>query len=239
MTGVFLQVRLASSRLPRKALLQLADRPVVEHALRSLRRVPAAVHCVLTDSASADDIRPVAERCGYQTFVGSETNVLERYVTAIRAFGVDEVVRATGDNPLVSWELARMAVALRRRERADYAAFDGPPLGTGVEVVRADALERAYASSPDDYDIEHATPFLYRHPDRFTVVRRQAPPAYCAPDARVTIDTADDYERIGAIFAAIYDGEPIAALRLVRHLHSHDRSTPQPGSERHENSAGT
>lgn len=224
MTGVFLQVRLSSSRLPRKALLRLADRTVVEHALRSLARLPAAVHCVLTDPSSADEIRPVAKRCGYQTFVGSETNVLERFVGAVRAFGVDEVVRATGDNPLVSWELARLAVALRRRENADYAAFDGPPLGTGVEVVAASALERAVDSSPDDYDIEHVTAFLYRHPERFTIARRQAPPAYRAPDARVTIDTGEDYERIGAIFAAIYDGAPIAALRLVRHLHSHDGS---------------
>ena len=41
MTGVFLQVRLSSSRLPRKALRLLAGKTVIEHAMDSLSRVDA------------------------------------------------------------------------------------------------------------------------------------------------------------------------------------------------------
>ncbi len=41
MTSVFLQVRLDSSRLPRKALLPLGDRQVVSHAMRALKNVKA------------------------------------------------------------------------------------------------------------------------------------------------------------------------------------------------------
>lgn len=224
MTGVFLQARLGSSRLANKALLELGGHAVVEHAMLSLRRVPAACHVLLTDEASARLLGMRARRCRFDVFVGPEENVLERFVLAARTWGVDEIVRATGDNPLVSWELARMAVALRRREDADYAAFDGPPLGTGVEVVRADALERALAESRDPHDLEHVSPYLYRTPDRFTVVRVPAPPAYRLPDARVTLDTADDYAFLLRLFARVYDGAPPAALRLVRALR---HATPQ------------
>jgi spore coat polysaccharide biosynthesis protein SpsF len=217
-TGVFLQVRLGSTRLPNKALLELSGRCVVEHAMRSLSRLPAARHVVVTDASSADLLQPHAARCGFDLFVGPELNVLERYVLAARHYGVDEVVRATGDNPLVSWELARMAVAARRRLAADYLGYDGPPLGTGVEVVRATALERALRETDDPYDTEHVTPYLYRNPDRFVARRLPAPPAYCRPQARVTLDTATDYRALSRLMESLYDGVPVPVLRLVRTL---------------------
>ncbi len=229
MTGVFVQVRLGSSRLPQKALLELAGRPMIEHAMRSLARLPASVHALVTDSGSAARLEEPASRCGFRVFAGPEDDVLERYVLASRRFGVDEIVRATGDNPLVSWELARMAVAARRRHGADFLAYDGPPLGTGVEVVRAAALEVALAESRDRYDAEHVSPFLYRHPERFRCVRLTAPAAYRYEKGRVTIDTQEDFERIAGLMRELYDGSPVPVIRLVRRL----RSAAQPRESGH------
>ncbi|MFW5849282.1 MAG: cytidylyltransferase domain-containing protein [Spirochaetota bacterium] len=224
MTGVFLQVRIGSTRLPGKALLDLCGRPVVEHAMSSLRRLPASHHVLLTDSGSAESLRPAAARCGFELFVGPGENVLERFVLASRGYGVDEIVRATGDNPFVSWELARLAVVLLRREGADYAAFDGPPLGTGVEVVRAAALETALRETDDPYDREHVTPYLYRNPDRFACRRVLSPPAYRCPGARVTLDTEVDYRTIVRICESVFDGDPPSVIRLVSRLREHGHS---------------
>ena len=221
MTGVFIQVRLASTRLPGKALANLGGRPVIEHAMASLRRLPASVHALVTDPESAAGLAGPAARCRFELFAGSPDNVLERYVHAARRYGVHEIVRATGDNPLVSWELARMAVAERRRNAADFLAYDGPPLGTGVEVLRTDALERALASNTDPYDREHVSPYLYRNTDRFNCVRLVAPPAYCFPGALVTLDTPADLTWLRTIVESLSDGSPIAVLRLVRWLRGH------------------
>lgn len=224
MTGIFLQVRLDSSRLPNKALLELGGRSVIEHAMLSLKRLPASVWAILTDSASRDLLEPRATRCGFQTFVGPEDNVLERYVLAGRKFGVTTVVRATGDNPLVSWELARQVLAEFRRRDADYCGYDGPPLGTGVEVVAVAALERAIRETRSSYDREHVTPYIYRHPNLFGAFRIPAPAACCLPHARVTLDTPEDYQRLCTIFDELYGDAPVPAFRLVRWLR--DRETP-------------
>ncbi|MFW5745398.1 MAG: hypothetical protein ACOC2D_19155, partial [Spirochaetota bacterium] len=45
-----------------------------------------------------------------------------------------------------------------------------------------------------------------------------APPAYCLPNARVTLDTPDDYAALVRLFDRIYDGTPVPVLRLVRTL---------------------
>ncbi|MFW5688724.1 MAG: cytidylyltransferase domain-containing protein [Spirochaetota bacterium] len=218
MTGVLLQARLSSTRMPNKALLELGGRTVVEQAMRSLSRVPAHAHVLVTDEESSLLLAPRAHACGWEHFAGSRENVLDRFVSASRRFGLTEIVRATGDNPLVSWELARMAVAARRRLAADYLGFDGPPLGTGVEVVLADALERAHRESYDPYDREHVTPYLYRNPGRFACSRVAAPPAYRLPAARVSLDTAEDYAALCELFGELYEGDPIPVLRLIRHL---------------------
>jgi spore coat polysaccharide biosynthesis protein SpsF len=186
--------------------------------MASLRRLPAAYHVLVTDESSAGRLRPYARRCGFELFVGPKDDVLQRFVRAGRRFGTDEVVRATGDNPLVSWELARLAVMRRRALDADYFGFDGPPLGTGVEVVRFEALERADRETSSAYDREHVTPYLYTHSELFRIVRETAPAAYCEPNARVTLDTIDDYRYLETAFDALYDGNPVALTRLVRWL---------------------
>lgn len=221
MTGVFLQVRLASARLPRKALLELAGRTVVEHAMDSLSALDADVYAILTDRESCSTLREIARPLGFETFVGPRDDVLTRYAMAVRHFGVDLVVRATGDNPLVSAPLAEMIAAEHRRVGADYSGYDGPPLGTGVEILDATSVLVADEEAERHYDREHVSPFLYTHPDRFIIHRIDAPPAYCMPGSRVTLDTERDYELLKEIYADLYRGAPISVLDLVAWLREH------------------
>jgi len=51
--GVFLQVRIGSTRLPGKAMLPLAGKSAVAHAMDALACVRADVHAILTDPDSA------------------------------------------------------------------------------------------------------------------------------------------------------------------------------------------
>jgi len=76
MIGVLLQVRLDSSRLPNKALLELGGRSVIEHAMLSLRRIPAAVHAIVTDEESRELLEPRAVKCGFGVAVGPRDDVL-------------------------------------------------------------------------------------------------------------------------------------------------------------------
>ncbi len=224
MTGVFLQVRLGSTRLPRKALARIAGRRLIERAMAALRRVPSAVHAVLTDQMSEPELGPIAADAGYLVFAGSPDNVLDRYVRASEQFGVSEIIRATGDNPAVSPLLACLAARERRRLDADYFAFDGLPLGTGVEVVKASALQIALRETDSEYDREHVCPFLYNNPSRFRCVRHSAAPAFCHFQGRVTVDTKDDLDQTNALFEELaeedsYSPDDVLPLhRLVRHV---------------------
>ncbi len=197
--GVVVQMRLDSSRLPRKALLPLGDTSLAGAVLRRLRGVRADVRVLATDDAGAEALAPVAQENGFSVFAGPKEDVLGRYAMVVRAYGLGRVVRATGDNPFVSAMLADVAQDAASAYGADYVGLVGMPTGMGVEVVDACALLEAAAEADSAYDREHVCPFLYCRPERFKSIRPECPPSYRLPEARVTVDTAEDYERAVAI----------------------------------------
>lgn len=216
MTGIVLQARLGSTRLPGKALLPFGGGTLVESALRRLRSVPSDAYILATEPKSAGELGPLAARQGWVLFVGPEDDVLVRFCGAIRAHGLDRVVRATGDNPFTSPEAAAELLADPETEASDYAAYQGLPLGFGVEIVRARALLEAEAEARDPYEREHVCPFLYRRPERFRLYRPRAPERFRAPEARITVDTREEYEAARAVLAAC--GEDPSSDSLVKWL---------------------
>ncbi len=218
MTAVFLQVRLDSSRLPGKALLRLADRTVIEHAMRALGAVPADVFCILTTEDSAAALKTPAGNCGWEIFTGPKDDVLARYVLAARNFSIDRVVRATGDNPLVSRIMACAALNLSIDSGAAYSGFAGLPIGAGVEILSVEKLEEAYREATDPYEREHVAPFLYHRPERYQIEIPQAPQEFCAPGVRITLDTVRDYAFLQQLYTDLYRGENLDLDRVVPYL---------------------
>jgi spore coat polysaccharide biosynthesis protein SpsF len=217
--GLVVQVRLGSTRLPGKALLPLGGATMTDQVLRRLALVPATAYVLATDAASAAALEPIAERCGFDLLVGPTEDVLGRYCLAIRKYGFSRIIRATGDNPLVSPELATLLLVRAAGKEADYSAFTGMPLGMGVELVSCEALLRAELEASETREREHVCPYLYEHPEFFVIDRSEAPEAYREPEARVTVDTRADYEAVLGIYGALFSGPPIetaAVLRLLR-----------------------
>jgi spore coat polysaccharide biosynthesis protein SpsF len=214
-TGIFVQVRLGSTRLARKALLPLAGSTVIGHVMRALARVPADVHALLTDPASLDALAPEAASWAFLAIAGHPEDVLARFADAARRLDVQRVVRATGDNPLTCPRLARDIIDIHAARRADLSHYLGCPWGTGVEVIEAEALFAAERDAVEHDEREHLTTYLYRHPDRFSIVEELAPPSCRMSEARVTVDTAEDYARVCRLFADLYQDEPLEADAVV------------------------
>ncbi len=229
--GVFLQARLNSSRLPRKALLPLAGRSVIEHALDALSLIRADVYALLTDKNSVEIFKPLAAGCGFETFAGPEEDVLGRFALAVKHFGVDRYFRACGDSPLISGELAMELLDFHERNNADFSGYQGTPLGTGVEITESSAILAAADESEDRYEREHVSPFIYRRPKRFRVFWPPAPDDVYLPSTNLSIDTAEDYAKIKAIYESLYRGEPISLRELVAWLKNREGSHEKTESD--------
>jgi spore coat polysaccharide biosynthesis protein SpsF len=216
--AIVLQARLGSTRLPGKVLLPLGGSTVVEQAMSRLSLVPADLRVLATDEASAAGLEPAARRCGFELLVGPAEDVLARYCLAIRRYGIDILLRATGDNPLVSFELASSLLVRRAAFPSDYAGYLGMPTGMGVELVAAEALLRAEAEARKSPEREHVCPYLYGHPELFRIDRPEAGAAYLIPGASVSVDTETDYDAVLRIYGALYDGRPLSDAAVLGYL---------------------
>lgn len=210
-TVAVVQARNASVRLPRKVLLDLAERTVIDWVVGRVRRASTVDQVVvaITDDPSDDALAAHCGDAGYPYVRGSTADVLDRVVTAAASERADVVVRLRGHSPLVDPDVVDLVVRTHLSERRDYTANRLPepqphayPPGLDVEVVSMSALTDAWATRRDRGGHEDVTSYLYEEPGRFNVRLVGAPVE--APDARWSIVTRADLEALRALVVAAH-----------------------------------
>jgi spore coat polysaccharide biosynthesis protein SpsF len=218
------QARLGSTRLPGKALMMIAGRPMLSHVLARASAVPCVDETVLATTVSPEDdaLIEAALGEGVSAVRGSLEDVLDRFRAALRAHPADAIVRVTADCPLLDPEVSDLVVQdyLAHREETDYASNIGPPTfpdGLDTEIVSAAALERAWREARLSSDREHVTTYIRDGRNGFrarNVVHHEDLSAH-----RWTVDEPRDLEFVRAVYAALApDGRRIFGMREVLDL---------------------
>jgi|GEM_PF-257520 len=203
-TGIFLQVRVNSKRMPAKSIYKLSGTPIFQHAMERLNVIPADIRVLLTTKESESFVKDIADVMGWKVFIGDEHNVLKRFVDAALFYKVDTIIRATADNPLVSSEIASETLDLFNKENCDLAFLKPIPYGSGVEVVSTNILIQALNDTNIPYHFEHVTPYIYDHKDKFKIKYNKFHDTDVArEDVRLTVDTRDDFEKMNFLFKNI------------------------------------
>lgn len=207
--GAIIQARSGSVRLSKKVLKRVCGISFLEHEIRRvLRSRSIDTLVVATTRLRADDaVERIAKRSGVQCFRGSEEDVLDRYYQAAASYGISDVVRLTGDCPLIDPEVIDKVVGCYKKHpgRYDYVSNVMPPSfpdGMDVEVFSFSVLDRIKRSAVSAEDLEHVTLYLLDRPGEFRI-------GNVANDAdlsgiRLTLDEPGDLVLIRAIFRKLY-----------------------------------
>jgi spore coat polysaccharide biosynthesis protein SpsF len=208
------QARMGSTRLPGKVLAEVGGRPLLAHMLDRVAHVGTidAAWVATTDEQRDDPIAALAETSGHAVFRGPELDVLARFAGAAEAAGAATVVRLTADCPLITPDAIDLVVGALAASDADLATNAPPhgrtwPDGADAEAFTRAALERAHAEATDPADREHVTRWFHDH-GRVEVVHHEPP----LGDLRITVDTAEDLERVRRVIEARPPGGPQATL---------------------------
>lgn len=212
-TVAVIQARMGSTRLPGKVLRDLCGRSVLAHVIERVRACKAIDQIVVATTTSPTDEAIVEEAlsCDADYYRGSEEDVLERYYLAARFAAARIVIRITSDCPLLDPALlGHMIEAFVADGALDYMSNTQQrryPRGLDAEIFTFLALEAAYWQAEKLYEREHVTPFIYQHPELFKIG------SYAVGEDnsshRWTLDTADDWALIEAIYNELYqDGVP-------------------------------
>lgn len=224
-SAIFITVRMKSTRLPRKALLEIKGKPVIEHLIDRLKlaRLPDLI--ILCTSTHPDDIVLVDIACknGIECFQGSEDDKLDRYLNAALKHSVDFVVVTEGDNIFYEPEIIDEIVRLYQRTKADYITCKELPLGTSPYGIRLEALKRVcQIKAETDTEVWGG---YFTDTDVFRVEYLEIEDDELRhPEIRITLDYPEDCEFFKEIFARLYSPGKVFSLRDVLSLL---RSNPQ------------
>lgn len=195
------QARMSSTRFPGKVLKPVSGTTVIGLLLKRLshsKNINKIVVATSTDPSNRELVEYV-QGLGYVCEIGSEDDVLHRFVDVAEKHGADVVVRITGDCPLVDFELVDSCISSFLEQNVDYLSNIDPPLfpdGLDIEVCRFTALQRALTQTKSPFDREHVTPFI-RLSGKFSKASIKSDVDYSA--RRWTVDEPIDLEIISRI----------------------------------------
>ena len=215
MTAILIQSRLNSVRLPQKALLPLGDSTVLGQVIRRAKKSSIDKVIVITQDQPIIDIA-IAEGVEYSRFISGKRDVLAEFYCAAKTFGVDTIVRITGDCPCVSPKEINQMVEFFDKESCDIICNHSDSLGgigidgLDIEVFSFSALERAYKEATDDSDREHVCFWMYRN------LKSQRVACCWDFDAKLSIDTISDYLFVCEIFEKL--GNDFEIRELIKYF---------------------
>lgn len=159
------QARMGSTRLPNKVMYRVNGRTLIEILLHRLSKSQFIHKIILatTDSPKDDVLSSVVKNLGYDVYRGSEQDVLGRYYQAAEKYQADNIVRITGDCPLIDGQLVSDVVQNFLDKKVDYASNISPPTypdGLDVEIFKFSALEKAFHEAKKTHEREHVTPYI-------------------------------------------------------------------------------
>jgi spore coat polysaccharide biosynthesis protein SpsF len=212
--GVIVAARTGSSRLPGKALLPLKGVPMVLFLIRRLFTSRLAEQIVFATTTLVDDdfLSWLVSRDGVPVFRGANEDVVERYVDAAEKFGIEFVVRVTGDCPFVDGETLDYCLNYcEKLGRFDLATTKKRfPVGIDYEIYRADVMKALHNDGGLSVnDREHLTKYFYDHSEKYIVRGIEPDPAWRWEGTPFTVDTVEDYKYCKGLsesFETIYFG---------------------------------
>ena len=214
--GILLVGRMGSSRLKNKLLLEVCDRPLVQHTadrLLQTRNCEAVIMCTTTDPE--DDV--LANRWSNSAvgvFRGSPDDPFRRMLACAEKFGFSHFIYAGADDVLLDPELCDFLTARVARTGADMTLMENIVCGFTPFLFSTSAARRLAETVQGVLTI----PEKYMK-DMDTFVVDEVPVAgfehLARPEIRATLDYDVDFEFFHAIISTLYPQNPSYTNRDV------------------------
>jgi len=219
-----IQARMDSTRLFGKVLKKVDGKSILEilvNRLKGSNQISSLV-VATTEKGEDDKIVEMARKLGVEWYRGSEDDVLKRFIDASGAVNADIIVRVTADNPLTDPELMDKLVEAHLKNQADYTHCIGAPLGTSVEVVNREILEKIDPIAKDAEYREHVTFYILDRPESFKIHTVKAEDfGLNYPSLRLTVDTEEDLELMRVLQENLGELDKLAVREVIEFLNSH------------------
>ncbi len=193
MNAILITVRTGSTRLPKKALIEINGKTTIEHLIDRVKRSKLADDIILcTTNLHEDDILcRIAVKNGIKYYRGSIDDKLDRWSGACKEYNIDFFVTADGDDLFCEPELIDMAFEQYKTSNADFIRAPGIICGAFTHGIKTSALEKVCEIKDTKNTEMHWV--YFEETGLFNVYDLQnIPTEYIRNGIRMTLDYEDD-----------------------------------------------
>lgn len=213
-----IQARMGSTRLPGKVIEKIGGKPLLEILVNRLQKSEYVDDITIATTKNMRDnaVEILANEIGINCYRGSEEDVLERFVEALKMSNADVVVRVTGDNPLIDTDLVDTLLNVHLTNNLDYTYCLDTPLGVSAEIIESKVLEDISKKAVLESEREHVTPYIRSHPDDYKILHYHS--NIRNQNIRLTVDTNEDLKLVKSIYQNLGDLENLKISTVINFL---------------------
>ena len=209
-------VRNSSTRLPQKALKKIAGFSTISLLIKRIKRC-SNLDCIIlaTSTESIDDIfEDIAQKENIKIFRGSLNNVALRFYEAAQYYGIDQIVRVTGDDLLRDEIMLDKAIESHLYKSCDVTFIRNMPFGCSSEIFSIDTLKTILETAKEPLNTEYLEYFLDN--DRYFSINNVYSNYKFDNSLRLTLDYEQDFLLFREIFDYFFSiGEKEFTLQMV------------------------
>lgn len=211
---VFLIVRTESTRLPKKALRKINEKPLIKiliDRINKIENIQKFVVCT-TDQHSDDELVDFLQKNRIEVFRGDKSNILKRILNAAKKYGVKNLVVIEGDDIFCEPELIKETCFMLNRNEGDYIHWELLPFGVSPIGIKIDKLEALVKNK--DTKIETGWGQFVMNSGFFDVCKvKPKNDRFIRPEIRLTIDYEEDFKLAEKIFENLK--EPFTLINII------------------------
>lgn len=218
--AAFIPVRLSSSRLPSKALLNLHGKPCIQHLIERIKKVESLDLIVLCTTTNPEDDKLIdlCKKLKINCFRGDEKDVLERYNKAAQNFQVSYIINIDGDDIFCDPSYINKTLEELKSTDTDFIIWKNMPLGSTPIGMKTEALYKV-CKLKDTSDTETGWARFFTETGLFKIKYLTAEnPEVSDSSIRLTLDYPEDFELFERIDAEL--NEPFSIEDIVNLLKS-------------------
>jgi|MDSZ01.2.fsa_nt_gb spore coat polysaccharide biosynthesis protein SpsF len=202
-SGVIIQARINSERLPGKILMPLNGEPILFRVIERCQEIENIDKIVIAipDTKQNEVIEKNINEWKFKVkkplklFKGDEKNVLSRTYNAAIENDLTTIMRITSDCPFIDPKVSSSLLNIYKRNNAEYArldSFQGFPIGFETEIFETLSLSKLMKLPLSKSYLEHVTPYFWKNPDKFNSIILSSTPNL--RHIRLVVDTPEDLE---------------------------------------------
>tara|TARA_R110002073_G_scaffold72537_1_gene177601 strand:- start:626790 stop:627530 length:741 start_codon:yes stop_codon:yes gene_type:complete len=227
-TGIIVQARKGSSRLPNKMVLPFyEEKGVLELLFEKLTTLYPKDKIILATTTNPldDELETIANKFEVSCFRGDENNVLQRFIEAAEHYQFTHVIRVCADNPFLDIEHISIIINEIETNELDYVSYktsNGLPtikshLGLFTEAVTLQALKKVEKYTTLSLYQEHVTNFIYENKELFKIKLLKLPIQLDnCENIRLTLDTLEDFKLEQELFNVTQSMNTVSLLEYIK-----------------------